>query len=163
MFVLFVDLCGFTRYSESHGERAAAELAARFAVRAMQAGRRAGVRPVTTVGDAVISVSREALPAARAALEILKEFGDGRFPLRVHAGVACGDVVERDGDIFGFPVNIAAHLADVSAPDQVLLTGDVVAELPSGFAFTSSGRHDVGMTRPIEVFRLDAVTCDEVA
>jgi adenylate cyclase len=121
MYVLFVDLTGFSDYTERHGERAAAELASSFTLKAMQLGRRSGLRPIKTVGDAVIFVSASCEDAARGAEALLRFFDGHTDPSTVHIGLASGEVLERDGDVFGFPVNMAAHLSAIATAGQAVL------------------------------------------
>ncbi|MGH2755394.1 MAG: adenylate/guanylate cyclase domain-containing protein [Actinomycetota bacterium] len=156
MYVLFVDLSGFTAYTERHGERAAAELASSFALRAMQAGRRVGLRPVKTVGDAVIFVTRDAEIAGRGALALLDTFDGARGGLRVHIGLAGGEVIERDGDVFGFPVNLASHLSSAAKPGQILVDGAVADHLPQRlFEVADAGTRPMkGLSRAVRLFRL---------
>jgi adenylate cyclase len=155
MYVLFVDLCGFTAYTEEHGERAAAELAAAFTFRAMQVGRRHGLRPVKTVGDAVILVTPDVDAAANGALALLERF-DATGITKVHIGLASGEVVERDGDVFGFPVNLAAHLSAEARPGQVLVDQAVARQLDGHpFEVASAGRRAMkGLSKAVELFRL---------
>jgi adenylate cyclase len=156
MHVLFVDLTGFTAYTERHGERAAAELASSFALKAMQVGRRAGMRPVKTVGDAVIFVTAEAERAARGALALLEAFDGVRSPLSVHIGLAAGEVIERDGDVFGFPVNMAAHLAALARSGQVLMDTTAARGLPRRvFDVVDAGSRSMkGMSKRVRLFDL---------
>ena len=165
MYVLFVDLAGFTAYSEQHGERAAARLAASFALRAMQVGRRSGLRPIKTVGDAVIFTSPDAERAGTGALVLAREFDGHPHPLRVHIGVAAGEVIESDGDVFGFPVNLAAHLAADARPGQILVDQKVAGALSSrSFRVVSAGRKRMkGLSRALDLFRLSGARLGEVA
>jgi adenylate cyclase len=156
MLVLFVDLTGFTAYTERHGERAAAELASTFAMKAMQVGRRAGLRPVKTVGDAVIFVASEAERAAVGALALLEAFDGTRSPLSVHIGLAAGEVIERDDDVFGFPVNLAAHLSSLARPGQILIDKAVAEELPRKvFDVLDAGSRTMkGLSKKVRLFDL---------
>ena len=156
MHVLFVDLTGFTAFTERHGERAAAQLAASFTLKAMQVGRRAGLRPVKTVGDAVIFVASEAEGAARGALALLETFDGSRTPLSVHIGVAAGEVVERDDDVFGFPVNMAAHLSSLARPGQILIDKAVAEELPRKLfdVLDAGSRTMKGLSKKVRLFDL---------
>jgi adenylate cyclase len=156
MYVLFVDLSGFSAYTERHGERAAAQLAASFCSRAMQIGRRKGLRPVKTVGDAVIFVSTDPSVAASGALALAGAFDGKRHPLKVHIGIATGEVIEQDGDVFGFPVNLAAHLSSVARPGQILVDATVAERLPAGVFETAAAgsRRMKGLSSAVRLFDL---------
>jgi adenylate cyclase len=156
MHVLFVDLAGFTAYTERYGERAAAELASSFALKAMQVGRRAGLKPVKTVGDAVIFLASEAERAGRGALALLEAFDGSRQPFSVHIGLASGEVIERDGDVFGFPVNMAAHLSAAARPGQILVD-NAIAQVLSRTLFDvvdAGSRTMKGLSKAVRLFYL---------
>jgi adenylate cyclase len=156
VFVLYVDLSGFTAYTERRGEKAAAELASAFCAKAMHLGRRRGLRPIKTVGDAVIFTARDAETAAEGALALAEAFDGSSFPLNVHIGIASGEVVERDGDVFGFPVNMAAHLSSSARPGEILVSAAVAELLPSGaFVTSDAGTRDLkGASRAVRLFNL---------
>lgn len=61
----------------------------------------------------------------------------------------------RDGDVFGRTVNLAARLANVAGPSEVVVTGAVVdAAAGAAVAFESLGPVDLkGVAQPVEVFR----------
>jgi adenylate cyclase len=111
---------------------------------------------VKTVGDAVIFVSSEAERAARGALALLDAFDGKRSPLSVHIGLASGEVIERDDDVFGFPVNMAAHLSSVARPGQVLIDNAVAQELRGKlFDIVDAGtRRMKGLTKAVRLFNL---------
>ena len=156
MYVLYVDLSGFSAYTERNGERAAAELAASFCGHAMQLGRRHGLRPVKTVGDAVIFVTPDACVAASGALALADAFDGKNRPLTVHIGIAAGEVVEQDGDVFGFPVNLAAHLSTAARPGQILVEASVAEHLPDErFETAAAGTREMkGLSKAVRLFDL---------
>lgn len=156
MHVLYVDLSGFSAYTERHGERAAAELAAAFCSRAMQVGRRHRLRPVKTVGDAVIFVTPDPSLAAAGALALCEAFDGKSSPFSVHIGIARGEVIEQDGDVFGFPVNLAAHLSSVARPGQILVDSAVAELLPDDrFETAAAGsRRMKGLSKAVRFFDL---------
>jgi adenylate cyclase len=65
-----------------------------------------------------------------------------------HAGVASGPVVQRDGDVFGRTVNLAARLADAATDGVLLVPSTLAVTLPDAlFATTPAGTahlHGVG-------------------
>jgi hypothetical protein len=64
----------------------------------------------------------DAEAALKASLSLVAESAAHQLP-EVRVGVATGQVVPRDGDIFGHTVNLAARIASVAAPSQVLVCG----------------------------------------
>jgi class 3 adenylate cyclase/YHS domain-containing protein len=120
----FVDLAGFTALTEQHGDFDAADMATRFAALA-----RAALGPddrlIKTLGDAVLVTS----PTPGEALDLVDRLfssaeGDRRLPA-MRAGLHHGAAIERDGDVFGAAVNLAARVAAEAYAGEVLVTGEV--------------------------------------
>lgn len=124
----FVDVCGFTSFTESYGTPAALEVLSRFrsAVRSVT-GRR-GVRVLKWMGDGAMLVGVSPGPVMAAVCELRLRFADDDFDM--HAGIAGGQVLLFEGDDYiGPAANHAARLCDASAPGQVLALG-VGSNLP---------------------------------
>lgn len=116
--VLFADLCGYERLTDTRGDWAAADVAMRFAALA-RASLVPGARLVKTLGDGVLVVAPD-LVAARTTAVRLRELvrrEPGLLPVRI--GICAGPVVWRDGDVFGATVNRAARLADAAQPWEI--------------------------------------------
>jgi adenylate cyclase len=119
--VAFVDLAGFVALTEAHGAATAADFAARFAA---LAGRVVPppARVVKTIGDAVMLAAPDPDSGLRAAVAVLEGcLAEPGFPI-ARGGIDHGEVVERDGDVFGPAVNLAARLTSYAAGPQLLLT-----------------------------------------
>lgn len=126
-----VDLAGYTALTETHGDEMAADLAVAFADLA-RSNLSDGDRLVKPIGDAVLLASNgpgAALTLVDRLLTATAEL-DG-FPL-ARAGLHHGPAVERDGDMFGAAVNLAARVAGQAAGGQTLVTrgvADVAREI----------------------------------
>lgn len=155
--VTFVDMSGFTAYTEVHGDHRAAGLAGNFAEMS-EAVLGPDDELIKTIGDAVMVTSPDA-PAAVAFLQRLTDASrriDG-FPL-LRAGFGVGSVIKRHGDIFGATVNTAARLAAIAEPGQIVMDHAAAKELRSsgGVESTSLGPLRLrNITSPVEVFVLD--------
>jgi adenylate cyclase len=117
--IAFVDLSGFTRFAEATGDAAAADRAAQLEALAQEAAVQRGGRLVKSLGDGVMLMFEGAAAGIAACLDIVARvdrLGDGK----ARAGIATGPVVQRDGDVFGTTVNLAARIADHAAAGQVL-------------------------------------------
>lgn len=118
----FVDVCGFTSFTERHGTPAALEVLTRFrsAVRAVT-GRR-GVRVLKWLGDGAMLVGVEPGPVIAAVCELAMRFDGDDFD--VHAGIAGGHVLLFEGDDYiGPAANHASRLCEVAAPGEILGLG----------------------------------------
>jgi class 3 adenylate cyclase/YHS domain-containing protein len=120
----FVDMAGFTALTEAQGDEDAADLATMFAdiTRGVLAP---GDRLIKTIGDAVLVTS----PDAAAGLSLIERLltaaaAEPRLPT-LRAGLHHGEAVERDGDVFGAAVNLAARVAAEAHPAEVLGTAPI--------------------------------------
>ncbi len=123
---LFVDIVGFTSFTESEGDLRAAELAWRLRLGVeRQLGHDAHV--VKTLGDAVMVRIADPVEAAAAGLRIVASALPDEDDPPVRVGVHYGAAVECDGDFFGAAVNIAARVAALAGPGEVLATDEIAA------------------------------------
>jgi class 3 adenylate cyclase len=82
--------------------------------------------------------------------------------LRVRIGVAAGEPVDHNDDLFGATVNLASRLCAVARAGSALVS-DVVRDLGSvrGFEFVElDGLELKGFARPIRAFELLGMTAD---
>jgi adenylate cyclase len=128
--VLFADVSGSTKLYEIAGD-AVAHAAIEKCVNLMRE-KTVGAkgRVVKTIGDEVMSSFPTADAAADAAIEMqlaiaqLPPVGSTQIGIRV--GFNHGPVVEREGDVFGDAVNLAARLAGVATKGQIITARDTV-------------------------------------
>jgi adenylate cyclase len=89
----------------------------------------AGGRIVKTLGDGVLFTTATSASAVEVALETVEAHAaDDTLP-KIRAGVACGPVLERLGDVYGSPVNLAARLCDEARPLSLLVDRNAAADL----------------------------------
>jgi class 3 adenylate cyclase len=79
---------------------------------------------VKMLGDGSMLAFDSARAAVRAALEIQEAAAAEQYAVRI--GIHAGDVVRREGDLFGLTVNKAARIASVAEAGQVLASTLVV-------------------------------------
>jgi adenylate cyclase len=131
-YFAFVDLCGFTRFTEVHGDEEAVSVLTGFRTLVRYIASEHGVRVAKWLGDGAMFVSTDGPALADALLELDQRASDAvDLPLR--AGVSGGDVILFEGDDYiGGPVNLAARLSDVAAPGEILATADMAEFVPDG-------------------------------
>lgn len=151
--VAFIDMSGFTSFTEVHGDDGAADLAESFAA-ATRGALREGDRLVKTIGDAVLIVSSSAARSVQV-VERLTHASRGLFPL-LRAGIAYGPAVRRGEDVYGATVNIASRLAAKAHPGHVLVTAQVAETAERlGLRVQSLGSTSLrNLRRPVDVFDL---------
>lgn len=122
--VLFADVSGSTKLYEAVGD-AAAHAAIDLCVK-LFAGvtEQHGGRVVKTIGDEVMALFAEPSRAAQAAIDIQLAVNDmapvEKVRLGVRVGLNHGPLVEREGDVFGDAVNLAARLAEMASKGQII-------------------------------------------
>ncbi|GAA0266834.1 adenylate/guanylate cyclase domain-containing protein [Actinomadura nitritigenes] len=138
----FADVVSFTRLSRSLDADALAAFVERFESATAEIVADLGGRVVKTLGDEVLFVATDPSAAAEIGLRVAERFDeDPGFP-KVRVGLAYGEVIQRLGDVFGTPVNLAARLTATAYPGTVLIDGELASALPGG------GRFDISSLRP---------------
>lgn len=151
--IAIVDLSGYTSLTAERGDIEAATAADRLRDLADQAIAGRG-RLVKSLGDGVLLRFPNAAAALAATLELVSAIAAGGLP-PAHAGIAAGRVVDRDGDVFGGTVNLAARIAGQAGPGEILVDEGVVVALPRGIAsFAPVGRVPLkGLPEPVAIWR----------
>jgi len=119
--VAFVDLAGFSAIADVYGDAAAIDVLDVFETMVGEALSDSGP-PIKWIGDEVML----SFPEPEAALQALGTLlpacrQEPRLPL-TRAGLNHGPVIRRGSDLFGSTVNIAARIASLASPGQLLAT-----------------------------------------
>ena len=122
MAFCFVDLTGFTRYTQEEGDEEALDLVERF-VDTVEATLPSEATIVKTIGDEVMVVSPDAAPLTEWAVGFLQLFQERPQP---RVGIHYGAAVFRDGDYFGGDVNLAHRVVTRALGGEVLVTDPVM-------------------------------------
>ncbi len=149
----FVDLTDSTGLVVDYGARAVEPALAAFEMTSGDAAASHGGRLVKLIGDAAMFVTPDADGAVAATVEIVRAVAADDRLRGARGGVAFGELLHRDGDYFGDPVNLAARLA-TAAPTGVVLVDGAVAKRIGDTAVADGTRHLEGFTEPVEVFRV---------
>ena len=131
--VLFADVSGSTKLYEAVGD-AAAHAAIDLCVKFFAAiTEQHGGRVIKTIGDEVMSIFADPGSAAKAAVDIQLGVAQmapvDKIRLGVRIGLHHGPLVERDGDVFGDTVNLAARLTELAAKGQIITSMETTAKL----------------------------------
>ncbi len=122
MTFCFVDLTGFTRYTEEEGDEEALDLIERF-IDTVEATLPSEATIVKTIGDEVMVVSPEPSSLTEWAVGFLALFQERPQP---RVGLHHGAAVFRDGDYFGGDVNLAHRVVSRALGGEVLVTQALV-------------------------------------
>ena len=119
--LLIADLCGYTALTETHGALKASETVLRF-VHLAKSCLEPGVSIVDSIGDEVFCSGADTLSMVRTGLRLRESIErEPDFP-RVSIGIHRGPIVEREGRLFGAPINLTARLAAHAIGGQILCT-----------------------------------------
>jgi class 3 adenylate cyclase len=164
--ILFTDIEGSTALAEKLESAKFVELLNEHDLIVRRALFASRGREIKHTGDGIMASFDEVSDALECALAIREGFRarneTSSTPLGVRIGLAAGEPVDRDGDLFGPTVNLASRLCSASEPDSVLVSEDV-HELGSsiGFAFTELDRRSLkGFAEPVRAFEFHGAASD---
>jgi adenylate cyclase len=131
--ILFADVSGSTRLYETAGDAAALEGISACLAAARLATEAAGGRVVKTIGDELMGIFPSPDAAASAAAEMQAKIdvlpAVAGTKLGVRIGFHHGPVLQRDDDVFGDTVNLAARLVAQAKKGEIILSTDTAARL----------------------------------
>jgi adenylate cyclase len=131
----FADLVSFTRLSRQLSEEELARLVSVFEATAADTVAFGGGRLIKTLGDEIMFAADSPARAARIALDLLASMRRTEAVPELRIGVAYGHVVQRNGDIYGTTVNLAARLTSLAEPDQIVVDPELAKALAGDAAF----------------------------
>jgi len=160
--ILAADVDGYSRLTGIDEEGTLAILSAHRTITDALIAQHGG-RICGTAGDSVLAEFASVFAAVQCAVEIQRELAETNRTLSeerrmwFRIGINVGDVMVKDGDIFGDGVNIAARLEGLAEPGGICISRGVHdhirRKLPYGFE--DLGEQSVkNIAQPIRVFRL---------
>jgi adenylate cyclase len=159
--ILAADVEGYSRLMHADEEVTMATLSARRVVIDGLISEHRG-RIANTAGDSVLAEFVTVLDAISCAVEIQKAMAEANEaapnqPMQLRIGINLGDVMVKDGDIFGDGVNVAARLQGLANSGEVCVSRGVRDHLRhrAGLLFEDLGEQMVkNIAHPIRAFRL---------
>jgi adenylate cyclase len=126
----FADLVSFTALSNTLDRDEIGDLVEVFEARCQDVVARFAGRIIKSLGDSVLFVTNTAEESVGVAEGIINVIGrDSKMP-DVRLGLASGPVIQRLGDIFGPPVNMAARLTQVARRNRLIVDQNTADLLP---------------------------------
>jgi adenylate cyclase len=118
---------------------------------------------IKTIGDAFLVEFGSALEAAQCAIEIQRTLAkrnhdvtsNRRIELKI--GIHIGDVIHRDGDVYGDGVNIASRIEQLACAGGICVSTDVERQIRNALEarFEKFGSADLkNIKLPMELFRI---------
>jgi len=160
--VLFTDLEGSTSLLNELGQAAYLLLLTEHDLIIRRALVGAHGREVKHTGDGIMAAFEDVADGLRCALAIEDGFDQrnaatGPPALRVRVGIAAGEPVDHNDDLFGSTVNLASRICQAADAGQVLVAG-LVRELGAkeGFVFSRAGTRVLkGFPGHVALFELE--------
>lgn len=158
--ILFTDIVGSTKLTQKLGDRGAMELVRahdRIVRRAIDTN---GGLEVKHTGDGLMASFRSVSAALEAAVHLQRDLvehnREAPTSLEVRIGIAAGEPVLENDDLFGAAVQLASRLCDRAGSGVILVSG-AVRDLAIGkpFRFERRGRLTVkGFDEPVSVYEV---------
>ena len=109
-------------------------------------------------GDGSLSLYDSAVDAVQCAIEMQKVYQENDRKIPVRIGIHLGDVVMRDGSIFGNGVNVASRIESIGIPGNILVSEQVHEELKNqGNIHTKGlGKYKFkNVDKPLQIYGVD--------
>jgi len=153
----FVDLCGFTRFTDTHGDEEAVAVLTSFRAVVRQIASEHAVRVDKWLGDGAMFVSTDDRRLLDALLELMGRADSTDVALPLRCGAAKGPVILLEGDDYvGSAVNLAARLCSAADPNELLVTSPLVDAVPTWAEIGPVGALAVpGFVQRIDVVRVE--------
>ena len=136
---MFADIAGSTRlYNQLGDSKAEMLISTRLDIMHSITENYNG-RVIKKIGDEIMCQFQNAEDAALAATEmhVKKITNDDVYPLYIRVGLHYGSTIEKNNDIFGDAVNIAARMAAIAKANQTITTESFVKLLSSASKSTT--------------------------
>ena len=153
--IVFTDICGFTELMSLDETKAMALLEQQ----------RALLKPIISnfngewlkeIGDGVLIAFPSPVKAVTCSLEIQRILShNSELTLRI--GIHIGDVIQKDGDVFGDAVNIASRLEPLAEPGGICVSERVHEDIKNQPDISTSFQEEQllkGVDKPIKVYSI---------
>jgi adenylate cyclase len=160
--IMFTDMVGYSALSQ-RDDRLALELLEEHRRLLREIFPRFHGTEIKTIGDAFLVEFGSALEAAQCAIEIQRTLAkrnhdvtlDRRIELKI--GIHIGDVVHRNGDVYGDGVNIASRIEQLAGAGGICVSMDVERQIRNALEarFEKFGSADLkNIKLPMDLFRI---------
>jgi TolB-like protein/class 3 adenylate cyclase/Tfp pilus assembly protein PilF len=132
--IMFTDMVGYSALSQ-RDDKLAFELLEEHRRLLREIFPRFNGTEIKTIGDAFLVEFNSALEAAQCAIEIQRALGHRNHDvpaerhIELKIGIHIGDVVHRDGDVYGDGVNIASRIEQLAGAGGICVSMDVERQI----------------------------------
>lgn len=160
--IMFTDLEGSTEVSARHGDSQALAVIDRHDRIVRESLATSGGREVKHTGDGIFACFNYVSRAVDCAVAIQRGFAEfeGSGPgSRVRIGISAGEPVDRNEDLYGAVVNLAARICDHAEPGEILVSA-AVKELALGKSLGFVDRGPIalkGFDDPVRLYQVGPI------
>jgi len=158
---MYTDIEGYTALTQSDESLAMKLLESHRALIRPVFAKYSG-REVKTMGDAFLLEFDSALQATECAVEVQKvlrvynETASRKVPVRI--GIHAGDVIHREGDVYGDAVNIASRIVRLAAGGEICISAQVYDQVHNKIPYALLKLGPVALKNvpfPTDVYKLE--------
>lgn len=162
LVILFADISKSTQLYEQYGDVEAERVISQALSLLTHVTESGSGRVIKTIGDEIMCTFPDVAAALEAASQMPRVFRENSslrpYNLALKVGLHEGEVLEKEGDVFGDAVNVAARMVGLAKADQVIMTQSTLEAIPPTEVSVETrplGHVDVrGKAAPIAIIEL---------
>ena len=159
LYILFTDIEGYTRKSQQLSSIELSKLIQDYEGILIPVLSNHGGTLIKRIGDGHLFAFKKALNSVLGAIRLQKalkrfnNFQEEKFRIAVRVGIHGGEVIRRDGDVYGSTVNLASRLESSAKGGKIYISQDVYNEVSEWIHANPVGEMSFkGIAKPVQVY-----------
>ena len=130
--IMFTDIVGYTALMGEDEDKAIQELERNLQIQIPLIEENSGTF-VKQMGDGILASFHSSLDAINCAVAIQEAIEEPSPQLRI--GIHLGDILTKDGEVYGDGVNIASRIESIAPPGGILISGQMMDTIRNKIQF----------------------------
>ncbi len=156
--IMFTDIVGYTTLMGEDEDRAIQELERNLQIQIPLIEENSGTF-VKQMGDGILASFHSSLDAINCAVAIQEAIEEPSPQLRI--GIHLGDILTKDGEVYGDGVNIASRIESIAPPGGILISGQMMDTIRNKIQYQTSFFGEKNLKNVSQPIRLYSVTSRE--